>query len=305
MDLKIKIIIILIVFLTSTGFTDRGMSFLNIPVGAKQSALGGAGVSRYDDSFSFIHNPAVLPLLNNGAAFNYKKWFAEINIMQIAVNMNLSGIGALGIGFQSGGVTFDEYNQAGTPIGELSASDTIVQMGYGKELLDNLTLGGGVLLMRNSLDEYQGSTIVAFSTGGLYRMKLKLSGEDFGINTGLSIRNLGFSSKYEDYTASIPVHVIGGLNIQLPWYNIFLPLEFGMKAGEMDFIVGAGSQYKIVNIGEIGIQFGFPFQDDLRKFTTGLEVGYNIKSESKIKANFTYELLQVGNALDIGFSFCY
>ncbi len=277
------------------------MGALNIPAGAKQSALGGQGVSIYDDSFSFLHNPATLPLMQNSAGLNYKTWYADINIMQTAVNYKIESIGGFGLGFIHSGVTFDEYDETGKTIGELSPSDTILNIGYGRGLIENLSIGGGVVLLFNTLDDTQGATIFALNAGALYKLKIS----DFPIDAGMSIRNLGPAAKYEDYKASAPMHILAGVNVNLPWYNMIVPMEMGLKAEKFSFAFGLGAGYKIAGMGELNGYFGLPATDDVRQIAVGLEAGYIISGANQIKANFTYELLKTENVLNIGVSFSY
>jgi len=163
--MKTLTIILLSLMITLPVYADTGLSALNIPVGAVQSAVGGQGVALYSDSFSFIHNPASLSLMKNSAGINYKSLYAEISAMQVAANYRVEGIGGLGFGLMHSGVTFNEYDEIGETIGELSPGDTIINASYGRGLLESLSVGAGIVVAMNSLDSSQGTTALAINAG--------------------------------------------------------------------------------------------------------------------------------------------
>jgi hypothetical protein len=59
MNHKLKIVLALL-FISSAAFAQTGFTFLEIPVGARESALGGAGVALVSGPTSAAHNPAAL-----------------------------------------------------------------------------------------------------------------------------------------------------------------------------------------------------------------------------------------------------
>lgn len=280
---------------------ETGFGFLNIPSGAKQSGLGGQGVSLYSDPFSFIHNAGTLALIKNSAGVNYKNWLSDVTVIQSAGCYRLYNIGSFGLSIQYAGLSFNEYDQKGAVVGETGSKDTLIQAGYGREmLLKNLSLGSSILLLSNSLDQRQQATVFALNFGALYRFDFNVQGYNYYCDTGVSINNIGLSSKYDDFDASIPLKCKIGINTHLPWYNIFVPVEMGLSDNGMDFIMGTGSEYTMRNLGSVSGFFGLPFTDDMRQFTLGLETVYFIDTIKQIKLNFTYEFLKVQNTLNIG-----
>ena len=103
----------------------------------------------------------------------------------------------------------------------------------------------------------------------------------------------------------MPLHIAGGVTANLPWYNIIVPIEAGMKGENFNFAMGFGAGYSMANTGEINVYLGLPITDEVRQLGLGFEAGYKLSSAQKIKANFSYELTKIENILNIALSFYY
>ncbi len=295
------LLIILLLF-TAPLFSESGYGLLNIPTGIREAALGMNGITLCEDSFSAVNNPGSLPLLKNSAGFNYKGWYADTTIMQVAANYGTSGMGYFSIGFNSLSVSFDEYDIAGKVVGELTPSTSLIQVGYGRDLsgiVPKLTAGASVNIVMDSLDEEQSSTGFGVNLGAVYKLGLDLAGMNFPIDTGLAVNNIGASSSYEDFSASLPLHLLLGANIHLPWFGLYVPIETGLKAGAFTMALGVGDKYEIIPDLALEGFIGLPVTDDLKTLAMGGGVNYAIAGRV-IKVLAAFEMLKVENSINVG-----
>lgn len=69
----------------TTGFAGTGLSFLEIPVGARENALGGAGVALVSGPASVTFNPAAAALMPRSAALMHNRHFADTRAQFVGV----------------------------------------------------------------------------------------------------------------------------------------------------------------------------------------------------------------------------
>ncbi|NIT61128.1 MAG: hypothetical protein GWN00_34470, partial [Aliifodinibius sp.] len=75
-----------------------GMAFLDIPVGTRAAAMGGAYVSVCDDANSMFWNPAGMALVTDREIiFNYNGWIADIKHYSGALAANIGNFGVFGV----------------------------------------------------------------------------------------------------------------------------------------------------------------------------------------------------------------
>ena len=74
----------------------RVHNFLQIPVGARSEAMGGAIVGLADDASAIFWNPAGIVKVNNVQAhFSYMKWFDLFDFNAASLVYNAGDIGSL------------------------------------------------------------------------------------------------------------------------------------------------------------------------------------------------------------------
>ena len=94
------------VFAQNPNLGTSGAQFLQIPVGARAEAMGGAIVGLTDDASSIFWNPAGLLKINNVQAhFSYMNWFDlfDFNAASLVYNAGEFGVfGASMVSFTTG-----------------------------------------------------------------------------------------------------------------------------------------------------------------------------------------------------------
>ncbi len=188
-----KFLIILIIALSGSIFGQSKVGstaapFLNVAVGPRAIAMGGAFVATADDITSLYWNPAGAARMgNNSALFAHSRWFADINYNWAGVVFNLGGIGSFGLN-----LTYLDYGdmevttlaeQDGT--GEMfTASDMALGLTYAYNLTDRFSIGGNVKYIKQTIWNSSASS-VAIDLGVLFQSDI------YGLRIGASITNFG------------------------------------------------------------------------------------------------------------------
>ena len=182
---RIIFLITVTLFLSTCAFATTGYSFLEIPVGARQSALGGAGVALESGPTSAAYNPALTA-------------FAEHNSVVLMANQHFGDTRAqfFGTTLRSKRFAFSphywgtrvgdiEFRNAPTrdPISKFDAVNSAFGASVATKLTKSLSVGvtGHYLYQKIHVESSDG---YAFDGGAFYRSPVK----------GLSFRRGGESS---------------------------------------------------------------------------------------------------------------
>ena len=169
---------------------QRAFSFLNLPVSAKQAALGGANVSARDaDGTMLFANPALLNAEMDGRlALGYVDYLADIKQSSALYVFNTQHAGRFGVGltYLSYGA-FEQFDAAGNSMGEFSANE------YALSASDaytsgNFTLAGTLKLAVSGIAGNHSVAALA-DLGALFKHPT----QDFTV--GLVVRNAGYQLK--------------------------------------------------------------------------------------------------------------
>ncbi|MCB9248885.1 MAG: PorV/PorQ family protein [Ignavibacteriales bacterium] len=186
---------IILIYLISFGFvfaqSKTGSSaapFLNVAIGARPIAMGGAFSATANDVSALYWNPAgVSRIAGSEAMFSYSTWFADINYNWSGAAINLGGMGTVGLS-----VTYLDYGsmevttlaeQDGT--GQMfDANDIALGLTYAYNLTDKFSIGGTAKYIEQRIWN-SSATSVAFDLGVLYYSDI------MGLRIGASISNFG------------------------------------------------------------------------------------------------------------------
>lgn len=182
---------------------------LDIQPGARQVAMGAAGVALADDptgvawwnpaALGFVGRPAVeltysalVPGLADDVTYNYLNYLHP-----------MEGWGSFGLGvlFLSYG-NIDLTNSSGTEIGKYTPVEFSPALYYGTQLLPDLAVGAAVKYVRVQLapSSYQGiGSTFGFDLGALYKIPAAR------LNFGLNVQNLGPSLAFIDEDKADPL----------------------------------------------------------------------------------------------------
>lgn len=203
--------------------------FLKIGLGARQTALGEAGIASVRDVNAMFWNPAgISGIASTEVSFSYNRWLADMNYVAGAVGMRWKGVGvfALGVAALDYGdipeaiVPPEGSTDSGLTGNTFSGGDFMAGLAFSREFTDRLSIGLGVKFLRESLFDYAVNSY-AFDVGTNFDMGYK------GLRLAMSVQNYGGSVRYLDETVSDRTYD--------------LPLLF--RIGLSTSVVGAGNAF--------------------------------------------------------------
>lgn len=204
-------------FLTLVGIAQNGgqkaFEFLNIPISARSSALGGSSIGFQDKDINLVYdNPANLDSnLHQNFSANYINYVSDINAGTFYY-ANRFKKGAIGVGMQFLGYgKFQEIQANGDVTGEFKAGDYALNVGYGQGLDSNWSVGGNIKLIYSNYYSFY-SAAVAADLGVNYKNK------NGNFNAGLVAKNMGtvLTKNQEGDREKLPFEIEIGLSQRVP-----------------------------------------------------------------------------------------
>ncbi|MCX5785111.1 MAG: PorV/PorQ family protein [Elusimicrobia bacterium] len=180
-------------------------NFLFLDANARAVGMGGAYTALAADSNALLYNPAGLGrIANREATFMHNQHFESITQEYLGF-ADPRGWGASLNYLNFGDVPKTTIsNPGGTGLGTAGLTDLALGAGYGRPINDSLSVGAGVKLIKESIDNVS-VTGFALDLGALYAPpgvpKLTL---------GLAIQNLGPAVKFQSADESLPLNVRAG-----------------------------------------------------------------------------------------------
>lgn len=190
-----KKIVIFSLFLSGiVSFAQTGTNvfpFLNLPVSARQAALGGDAISIRDRDVSFaIANPSLLnkdshnQLSVNATAYLADSKYGTIAYAKDFENGHMATINARYMSYGD----IPRTDDSGFENGTFNASDVSVGAGYAYQFEEDWTIGGGLNFITSKIDNYT-SSAVAGNAGITYHNRKSKE------TASLVLRNFGFQLK--------------------------------------------------------------------------------------------------------------
>jgi hypothetical protein len=175
--------------------TSAGSELL-IPVGARNTAMGGASTATAFGVEAIYWNPAGLPRTDRGteAMFSHMEYFADIGVEYFAVATSFEGFGSIGLSLKTLSFGDLEITTATAPDGTGQFySPTYVTAGftYGLLLTDRISVGATVNLITERIDRVEASA-VAFDFGVQYSNFANVG----GLTIAVAARNIGSSMQF-------------------------------------------------------------------------------------------------------------
>jgi len=182
--------------------TSAGASafdFLSIDANARAVGMAGAYTSLASDSNALLYNPAGLGRIraheatfmhnayNQGLSQEYLSFAAK---QGWGLSMNYLSFGSINR------TTLSEPGGTGTTFG---VNDFAFSGGYGRSVTQDLSLGAGAKLLRETIDTTQANAF-ALDIGALYSVA-QLPGLDFGA----SVLNMGADAKFGSHNEKLPL----------------------------------------------------------------------------------------------------
>jgi hypothetical protein len=184
--------------------------FLDIPVGARATAMGGAFGATASDGTALYWNPAgIARLPERTATFEYAQWYVGVDVNYAAVTTP-TRFGSVGVGITA--VRYDDMDVISEttndqePTGEtFSAGSYAVSLSYARSLTDRFALGGTVKLVREQIAN-SAANGVAFDVGTLFTTPFQ------GVRLGASIQNFGSKMRMSGSDLNVPFDPLPGQN---------------------------------------------------------------------------------------------
>lgn len=300
---------------------QSGWQFLKINGDARQAALAGAFSAISDgDANAAFGNPASISDVDNiDVRINVLKWVADINYQSLAAAYNLGQYGVVGVS-----IAMLDYGDIPETVNLLSgasgtipvitgrmftANDIAIGLTYAKKITENLSVGGNIRWMQQTIAELSMKNW-SLDFGTMYYTGFK------SLRLAITARNFGPDSRFGGWSEEY----------QTESDNVRMPLDFRVGVA-MDFLNDIGSQHLLTVVAEgdhpndgrekfhFGVSYafertffvraGYKFNYDTQRFTFGAGITYPLASTIGT-INYAYvdfsELTQV-HMISLGFSF--
>lgn len=301
----------------TTRVGTRGANFLEIGVGGRSQALGGAAVSSIEGPEAMFWNPAGIVTRNEITVFvSYMQLYGNSGITNTAAALTVPvGQGAFGASFtqySSGSIdrTTEVAPDGDDPAfpGQFQYTGTAFSLQYARNVTDRLSASAGLRLVQEGIDFAQ-TSFVGFDLATRFRTGL------YGLSVAAAITNIGPRNRYagsgveRKITAPRENGFATGVTIPVQYNTrkVQLPtgFRFGLQSsllgdaealfgtskvhalvGEMDFFDGIDTDIQ----PSLGFEYGFKSNYFLRagkrwfneqhapwKFADGMSFGGGVK----------------------------
>ncbi len=306
--------------------TNSGTSaaaFLEIGIGARAEALGGAFTALSNDASALYWNPAGLAQIQNiSFTANHTGWLANTNFQYFGIVLPFGNGMAFGVG-----VTILDYidNQPVRTINQpegtgefYGASDLAIGASYGMSLTDRFSFGLTAKYIRQAIWHETAETF-AFDFGVLYQTPLN------GLSIGTSISNFGGDMQLDGsdlvrpYDADPQNYSNDKLNVLFKTDAFALPLlfRFGLAYSftpfkDHNFIIASDVIHPSNDVEAMnsGIEYNFSNYFSLRggyqslfdqNRENGLTLGFGVKNpfENTLNISFDYAFSRWGLLGDV------
>lgn len=328
-----KLIIIVGIFFSISIFAQNpnlgtsGAQFLELHVGARATAMGGAFVGLADDITSVFWNPAGLASLKSNAAhFSYMRWFDLFDFNALAAAVNLGDIGTFGASI----VVFSmdkmeittEYKPNGTGT-YYDAQDIAVGLTYARYFTDRFRFGLTAKYVSQRI-WHETADGLAFDVGTQYTLDfnnltiamrmsnfggdLQFDGEDLDViydkNSDLPQNRLT-PSRLKTETYPLPLTFQVGIGIDIVRDDI-ATIRLGIDAvhpNDNDERINIGTEFAFYD--RLFFRCGYKYNYDDEDFTMGAGINLPI-STYKISFDYAfsdYSVLSTVHRISIGLEF--
>lgn len=179
-------------------------NFLDMPVSARQAALGGKLISlrSNDDPSMAIFNPSMLNAsMNYGVGFNCVDYFSDAVYGHLNYIQDFKKAGTFNFAFQFTSYgKFEGYDELGESTGTFSAGDYALYVGYGRELVDStFSLGMNLKAVFSDYEQYFSAGIAVDFAASYYHYNKNIS-------LSLLLKNVGAQfNRYEATREKLPI----------------------------------------------------------------------------------------------------
>ena len=299
--------------LTNTGTTSA--SFLEVGIGARSMAMGGAYVAVAEGATAMYWNPAGLSRSTEASAvFEQVDWFTDVSFNFLGATVPLpNNMGTLGMFINAMTLPNQPVRTIQFPDGngeEYNGSSLVMGLSFARMLTDRFSIGFNAKYISERIWHEQASTL-AFDVGTLYNTGVK------GLKIGACISNFGQGLKLAGsdlliYHDADPIHlgnndkIIGSL--MTDEWPLPLNMQFGLSydmvpspilsvrftADALHPInnsesVNLGTELKLFNMLFLRGGYNALFQTDTEAgLTMGAGIDYKLFSASNIRVDYAF-----------------
>ena len=285
--------------------TSDGYSFLNIPTSSHVYALGGNNICIISEDVSLTdQNPALIgPEIEKQFEVNYMLYRTSGNFAGVRYGMGAGehSAWAVGMRYMNYG-KFDGYDEFGTPTGEFTPSDLIVEGTYSRDITDRWRGGVNLKMAYSNYEQYNAFSIAADLGVNYYDPEKDLS-------FSVVLRNMGGQvKKFGDRYARVPFDIqvgymqsLGSSPIQLsiqahdlvrwriPYYSYDKEDSDGMFKKKNGFFSNFfrhlifGLQYQSTDKFYIALAYNYKTASDMTSFNRNFLSGFSLGTSFKVK----------------------
>ena len=258
---------------------QTGWQFLKLNGDARQAALGNAytALSRGDANAVFGNPGALAQVKNVDVAVNRTNWIADIGYQSVSVVKNFDGIGVFGISVANIDygdipetinypISGEDRTEAVVTGNNFTATDWAVGITYARQITNQLSVGGNVRWLRESIADVSMNNI-SLDIGTLFYTGYR------SLRIAFTARNFGPDSHFLGFNE----------DLQSEPMDIKMPLDFRLGVA-MDFFDEPGS----VNLLTVSVDGNHP-NDGPEKFRMGAEYTFNNMFSLRGGYKFNYD----------------
>lgn len=191
---------------TAIAIGEAGATFLKIPVGARESAMGASGTVLAQGPTALRWNPAGLAGLESQQLdVLHGDWFQGMSFQHVSLAVPAAGgVAAVGALYSSSG-DISGYDVDMNATDDYTAADLALSVGYGRWLGEHWQIGASGSLLQQTIED-ESATGLALDLG-LRAVIPTLP----GLSAGLAVRNLGPPITFIDRSDPLPRTFAAGL----------------------------------------------------------------------------------------------
>jgi len=304
-----------------------GAQFLNIPVSARYSALGGAVVGMNDDAESVFWNPAGLAKVNkNSVEFSYMRWFDIFDFNSAVAAFYQDGIGTVAVSALIMSMDKEEITTESQPNGTgrfYDAKDIAIGITFARFLTDRFCVGiTGKYIQQRIWNETANG--FAFDVGSQYRLDFQ------NLTIAMKVSNFGSDMQFDgddlnityDKDPSIPLNRLTPARLITDTYPLPLSFQVGvaMDIYNSDFVKAKceidavhpndNNEHllfgtEVAFFDRLYFRGGYKLHYDDESYTFGM--GANISlGDMKVKFDYSYSVFDIlpgVNRITVGIEF--
>ncbi len=196
--------------------------FLNIGVGARATAMGGAQVAFAEGPSALYWNPsAVTAMQSSGVEFSHADWFIDSRFEYLAVVLNAGNMGHIGFSLLSMNYGEIEVTSVDRPEGtgeQFVPQDLSVGVSYARALTDRFSIGGTAKFINQSIWNESASG-AALDLGVTYLTGFR------NLRIGMSLANFGTTMKMDGKDLRRAIDIDQNNNGNNPYLPAYLEVD--------------------------------------------------------------------------------